>query len=705
MAEDNTNLEEIMSNWDSMDIGELGTSLLARKATMEKAAAKRAKKQEKREMAMGVLMAGQALFANGANKRIAERTAAGQLDQQNSPEQITDLKITGNIYTILDEMENAWNLENPNSQGFLNADGTLSTQFMSLGGLNNATIEAPTWEAFVDENPQYKNRLEQAIEPQLLVAMKELGLSNLAQDATYPELKDNLTTNLVGNFITNREIFTREARTLLEMGPESDDKQLFKRLGGLNLSRLNQLKIRRMNKDIEAFRRSGNLFNKNGYLSALSRINLAEEPENGIFNAVQDYQDTGIDIPLQALNIKNGVSEYFNAERNAPRMRNYLGRALSDEAKVTRDVISEILTTGLVDMTSNKKINTGIQRRRWQRVSGLNKAIVGAMVPAGMAYRDRNYPSAQGPKTAPELDQPFEKKEYGKRLKGFGKRILGRAAPIITRGAARVGISNPYTAGGALIAAASAPIFMKSHLKILQDELKTDKQVLEAVTTSATGLYLRLKDYKQDPEFNKSFFFDETNPNAKPITDDSTLMNAAISYTLANSVSDIRTMTNFSGDKQTGGLFGASKRGRFFGDVNNFIINTEKVNNLLEKKFSIQDGQFIAERAYTRLKDPLSKVDAIELEFKHIIEQAKKGGLSEDDANILLDRFTYDIDAAAVYNETLDFSTTFTNADIINILKDLDASGYNSVYEFMEDFSETDVDKRRYKRFDDFLPR
>ena len=40
MAEDNTNLEEIMSNWDSMDIGELGTSLLARKATMEKAAAK-----------------------------------------------------------------------------------------------------------------------------------------------------------------------------------------------------------------------------------------------------------------------------------------------------------------------------------------------------------------------------------------------------------------------------------------------------------------------------------------------------------------------------------------------------------------------------------------------------------------------------------------------------------------------------------------
>jgi hypothetical protein len=518
-------------------------------------------------------------------------------------------------------------------------------------------------------------------------------------------------------------MFTREARTLLEMGPESDDKQLFKRLGGLNLSRLNQLKIRRMNKDIEAFRRSGNLFNKNGYLSALSRINLAEEPENGIFNAVQDYQDTGIDIPLQALNIKNGVSEFFNLERNSPRGRNYRGRALSDEAQVTRDVISEILTTGLVDMTSNKKINTGIQRRRWKRTSGLNKAIIGSVIPAGKAYKDRNYPSTppvQGPKTPPELDQPYQKKEYIKRLKGFGKRILGKAAPVtnaigkevaktgiksvIARGAVQTVIKNPYVAIGAGVTAASAPIFMKSHLKILQDELGKDKQALEAVTTSATGIYLRLKDYKQDPEFNKSFFFDPDNPNAKPITDDATLMNAAISYTLANSVSDIRTMTNLSGDKQTGGLFGASKRGGLFSDVNNFVINTEKVNNLLEEKFSIQDGQFIAEQAYTRLKDPLSKVDAIELEFKHIVEQAKKGGLSEDDANILLKRFTYDIDAAAVYNETLDFSTEFTNAEIINILKDLDASGYKSVYEFMEDFSETDVDKRRYKRFDDFTP-
>ena len=45
MAEDN--LGEIMQNWDTMDIGELGTSLLARKANIERSAAKRAKRDER----------------------------------------------------------------------------------------------------------------------------------------------------------------------------------------------------------------------------------------------------------------------------------------------------------------------------------------------------------------------------------------------------------------------------------------------------------------------------------------------------------------------------------------------------------------------------------------------------------------------------------------------------------------------------------
>ena len=705
MADDKTDLEEIMQSWDTMDIGELGTSLLARKATMDRASAKRARKQEKREMAMGVLMAGQALFAGGANKRIAERRAAGQLDQANSPDQLTDLKITGNVYTILDEMENAWKLQDPTNEGFLNLDGTIGTQFMDLGA--SGIVESPTWETFVDENPEYKNRLEQAIEPQLLTEMKNLGLSNLTQEETYAGLKDNITTNLIGNFIINRKMFTTEAAKLLDMSPGSDDTKLFKLLGGLSLSRLNQVKIRRMNEDISDFRKGGNLFNRNGYLSALSRIapGLVDEPENGIFNAVLDYQDTGIDVPLQALSIKNGVSQYFNEERHTPRMRNYLGRAADPKALETREVVSQILKTGLVDMSRSRKIDTGLQRKRWQRSSGLNKLIIGALVPAGVSFKDRNYPVDVGPKDPPILDQPYEKKQRYKRLKGFGKRILGKTGPVITKQAAKLGIKNPYVAGAAGIGAMSAPIFMKSHLKILQDELEKDKnsQQLNKLTLSSTALYLRLKD-KTDTQFNKAFFFDPENPDARVITDDDTLMNAAISYTLSKSVKDIRTLVNLSGDKQTGGFFGASKRGgRFFGDVNNFVINTEDVNNMLENKFSVQDGQFIAEAAYRRLKNPLSKADAINKEFKFILQEAQKGKLSEEEADILLERFVFDIDAAAVYNEALDFSTEFSNTDIINQLKDLEASG-RTIYDFMEDYSKTDLRKRQYKRFDDFSP-
>ena len=62
MAEDKLN--DIMQSWDTMDIGELGSSLLQRKGDIAKASAKAAKKDERIAMAMGVLMAGQSLYKN-----------------------------------------------------------------------------------------------------------------------------------------------------------------------------------------------------------------------------------------------------------------------------------------------------------------------------------------------------------------------------------------------------------------------------------------------------------------------------------------------------------------------------------------------------------------------------------------------------------------------------------------------------------------
>ena len=60
MAEDN--LTEIMKDWDTTDIGELGSSLLARKTSMDKAAAKRAKRADRTAKIMAGVMGMQALY-------------------------------------------------------------------------------------------------------------------------------------------------------------------------------------------------------------------------------------------------------------------------------------------------------------------------------------------------------------------------------------------------------------------------------------------------------------------------------------------------------------------------------------------------------------------------------------------------------------------------------------------------------------------
>ena len=78
MAEDNMN--ELISNWSSMSMEDLGTSLLSRKSAIDKASRKKAKRDERIGMAMGVLMAGQSIFANAATKRLKEQEKAGAIE-------------------------------------------------------------------------------------------------------------------------------------------------------------------------------------------------------------------------------------------------------------------------------------------------------------------------------------------------------------------------------------------------------------------------------------------------------------------------------------------------------------------------------------------------------------------------------------------------------------------------------------------------
>ena len=103
MAEDN--LTEIMKDWDTTDIGELGSSLLARKTSMDKAAAKRAKRADRTAKIMAGVMGMQALYNNVASRRIKENEQNNVFSKALTVGQLPALQEMAGVYQTIEEQE------------------------------------------------------------------------------------------------------------------------------------------------------------------------------------------------------------------------------------------------------------------------------------------------------------------------------------------------------------------------------------------------------------------------------------------------------------------------------------------------------------------------------------------------------------------------------------------------------------------------
>ena len=77
----------LISNYGDMSIEELGGSLLQRQSDIAAEQAKEDKKNRKFQQAMGVLMAGQAIFKSAYNKREKELEARKIFQQSNNASQ------------------------------------------------------------------------------------------------------------------------------------------------------------------------------------------------------------------------------------------------------------------------------------------------------------------------------------------------------------------------------------------------------------------------------------------------------------------------------------------------------------------------------------------------------------------------------------------------------------------------------------------
>ena len=257
MAEDNMN--ELISNWSSMSMEDLGTSLLARKSSIEKASRKKARRDERIGMAMGVLMAGQSIFANAATKRLKEQERSGKWSKARSLTQLPELNQAGSIYAIMDDLEEHIGI---------NPDGTPFK-------LNNNNILQ-----ILDDNPDFEQRMTSVLHQPIYDYFINHGGKTVADDHNvFEPIKAEILGPVAQNLLTSRDSFKTGAYDIFPELEGQDIKTLWERLSGMELNELDEIKIRQLEDRMQDMRGAGtNVFSLGQWKNLFHKIGLAKEP-------------------------------------------------------------------------------------------------------------------------------------------------------------------------------------------------------------------------------------------------------------------------------------------------------------------------------------------------------------------------------------------------------------------------------------------
>ena len=577
MPEDNMN--ELISNWSSMSMEDLGTSLLARKSVIEKAAKKKAKRDEKIGMAMGVLMAGQTLFANSANKRIKEQEKSGAFSKARSLTQLPELNQAGSIYAIMEDLEDEMGFD-PNGIPFkLNEDNIIQ---------------------ILDENPEFQRRMTSVLHKPIYEYFVNNGGKIVADDENvFEPIKAEILGPISQNLLKTRDVFKTGGYQLFPELEGQDIKTLWERLSGMQLNELDEIKIRQLDDRMESMRQAGtSVFSLGQWKNLFHKIGIAKDPATA---------------PVLDRHGKPVIDKTTGEPKTKP-MTN-IWKHLKDQPLPIEQVLKELnLTQNITESIQTIYATTSSRgfEAHAKRFVKENEII------SGMLETDKL-----------QNLQHSEQIETG---------IRGRRRGLLR----------------------------KSPLRLLSQEInKTiNSDIKNKLELKTAELYLRLKD-PREREFNKAFF------DGTEITDETKLLNAALSYTLGVTVKDMRTVSGawIRGGK---GKFGTERpltrsreRGREwrpFKDIRNFEYDFDTIERTVKRPFKVEDGQFKAEQYFYGLK-PISQLDAVKDEFDYIMS---KTNLSDADKKILTERLVVDARAANSANLAYDFDPAATNEELID---------------------------------------
>ena len=290
--------DDIYGNMSNMSVDELGSSLLQKKAESDRAAAKKAKKNERIQQGLALLLMGQGVMKTQFKKRMKELDDFHKFETIGNDNKAKQLNMNS---TILNTIGNTWDGKG-GLEGFKNSDDYLRFS-QEVRPFVDQKIKAMTADEYdtVYGTSTYENAMDLASES---YAKKYLEVDKKSGKANYLAYQDGL-----------REILGDEA---IDM----DKNELFQRAMGLSADELTTYQRRNYQKVLAEYKAQGNIVG--GFKRVLGLFNDDYKRKGGfdIFSKVTEDALAGPTIRdlNQAMNLKGMTN-------------NIVSKALADASK------------------------------------------------------------------------------------------------------------------------------------------------------------------------------------------------------------------------------------------------------------------------------------------------------------------------------------------------------------------------------------
>ena len=290
--------EDMYGNMGDMSLDELGSSLLQKKADSDRAAAKRAKKNEKVQQALALLLMGQGVMKSQFKKRMTELNDFHKFETMNADHKAKQLNVNA---TILNTIGNQWDGKN-GYEGFKDSEDYLGFS-QAVRPFVDQKIKAMTSDEYdsIYGTSTYENAIDLATNG---YAKKYLEVDKKSGKANYLAYEDGL-----------RELLGDES---IDM----DKNDLFQTAMGLDASTLTMYQKRNYQNVLNQYKSQGNLIG--GFKRVLGLFNDDYKRKGGfdIFSEVKENALAGPTIRdlNQAMNLKGMTN-------------NIVSKALADASK------------------------------------------------------------------------------------------------------------------------------------------------------------------------------------------------------------------------------------------------------------------------------------------------------------------------------------------------------------------------------------